>query len=223
MPDPNSLVPARDEISIYEVFDRVWAFKWVFVICIAVGLIVGLYQYFQPQKVVIDRQIVIEVYPAGSPSYTQVELAAQLATQLAKANLTTTSGRSSASLLLRAKPGDEEVVKTISDSITQIVDDQANDTLNELRAMTLNVGEAVPQFLRFKAFVDGRQSGRIQLFTQRQVETSTTSSTSLRVVIIPVIIGLAAAFSALIIVSFIRGWRQYRSVRAATLANTPPH
>lgn len=202
---------SSEEISLFDVADWLWSFRWLMLACLAIALAGAALSWQGDKPTAAGYEIKLQIFSGGTPARTPGEIADILIAGLKNDDLVLVSAQAANPVIFRASDAEtaNRAVATAA-ALTDAVLGEIRQQEVELGHLLASSDAALPHYLTAKSFNEGVRSGLTPLVATSSAPSPTSQPGRLVGIIVPFLI---SGFAFVIIAgatSFARAWRERR-------------
>ncbi|WP_169196992.1 hypothetical protein [Devosia sp. MC1541] len=205
----------RPEISIFDVAEWLWSFRWLMLACAVAAVIWAAVAWQMSTRASAPAyEIKLQIFSGGTPGRPPGEVADILAAGLSDSELVLVSAPSANPVVFRTV--DRQRADRVSAEVATLADaiiSEARARESELERLLPTNENALPQYLSTKAFVDGVNSDLVPLIVTNVGPVAVSMRSPTQAILIPV---LACGCLFLLIagaITFVGEWWKWRTDR----------
>lgn len=202
----------RPEISIFDIADWLWSFRWLMLACAAIAIIWATLAWQTSKSAVQSYEVRLQIYSGGTPLRSPGEIADIVAAGLSIPMATLVSPPSANPVIFLTD--DRQKAERIGAELaplTEAMIAEAGALKIELERLLLTNENALPQYLKTKAFLEGVNSGIVPLIVTSVTPAAGSTRSLMRIILIPVLSCGCLFLLAAGATSFIVEWKKRRA------------
>ncbi|WIY52394.1 hypothetical protein O9Z70_13120 [Devosia sp. YIM 151766] len=202
----------NSEISLFDVADWLWSFRWLMLVCAAIGIVSAFVAWQNSSSTPAPSyEIKLQIFSGGTPVRGPGEIADILVAGLDDPRLELISAPAANPVIFRT--GDSQLAGSLRAEIAALTDAMMAEVKTqetELERLLPANENALPLYLETKAFIEGVNSGLVSPIVTTVTASTASERSRLPALFLPV---MASGLAFLLIagaISFAREWKRRR-------------